>query len=110
MRVTYLTGQNPESFDLGPILVPVGAGSLPQGVEGQVIGYGVNGALVAVDAPAGGSIYDDAPLTERVVALEGAPAPTWGAGKRQAHPVPAGRSCSPDHGRFWAFERTGWEG
>lgn len=78
MRVTYLTGQNPESVDLGPILVPVGAGSLPQGVEGQFIGYGLNGALVAVDAPAGGSIYDDAPLTERVVALEGAPAPTWG--------------------------------
>lgn len=77
MRVTYLTGQNPETTDLGPILVPNGAGSLPQGLEGQFIGYGVNGALVAIDAPAGGSPYDDALLTARVIALESAPAPTW---------------------------------
>ena len=61
MRFTYLTGQASASVDLGPIVVPGGAASLPVGVEGQVVGYGPGGVPVAVDAqagPQGASAYE----------------------------------------------------
>lgn len=77
MRVTYLTGQEPASVDLGPVVVPGGVGGLPVGVEGQFLGYGPGGVPVAVAAPSGGGSYDDAPLTARVAALENEPAPAW---------------------------------
>ena len=73
MRVTYLTGQEPASVDLGPVIVPGGGGaaSLPAGVEGQLVGYGPNGIPVAVNAP-DGSAYDDTVIVARVAAVESA--------------------------------------
>lgn len=52
MRVTYLTGQNPESVDLGPVVVPGGGVQLPPGTRGQVISYDSDGNPIAVDAEA----------------------------------------------------------
>ena len=105
MRVTYLTGQAPASVDLGPIVVPGGAASLPVGVEGQIVGYDADGNPVAVTLPEGtlpagaegqlvgygpgglpvavdapdGSAYDDTAIVGRVAAveaaIEGIPAP-----------------------------------
>lgn len=101
MRVTYLTGQEPASVDLGPVIVPGvgGAASLPVGVQGQLVGYGPNGVPVAVNAPDGSAYddtvvsgrldaveadlaaipaaYDDTALAGRVTSLEEAPAPSW---------------------------------
>ncbi|RJE81267.1 hypothetical protein [Paracoccus sp. JM45] len=42
-----------------------GAARLPDGIEGQYLGYGAGGVPVAVDAPSGGG-YDDTALSARV--------------------------------------------
>lgn len=50
MRVTYLNGQTPLIIDLGPILTPA---SLPDGNQGQVLGYGPGGVPQAINLPDG---------------------------------------------------------
>lgn len=52
-------------------------GTLPPGTEGQIVGYGAGGVVVAVDA-SDGSGYDDTAIIGRVQALENEPAPSWG--------------------------------
>lgn len=49
-----------------------GAATLPAGTQGQVIGYGPDGAPVAVDLPDAEG-YDDTALTQRVAAVEARP-------------------------------------